>query len=93
MESAERDGSSNSEGVLSLSYSSSFFEWSEDSDVTSESGDLDREPTAVVAPYLYSPEDSDSPSPAENDSNNEDQDEKQTQYYRMVRKYSCMYSL
>ena len=74
MEPAESDHSSDSSSILSLYYSSSSFEGSEESDSTSEHSDLDQEST-VVEPYLYEPEDSDSSLPAEgNSSEHQDED-------------------
>ena len=72
MERIESDCSSDSDSVLSLSYSSSF-EGNEISDAVSESSE-DRGSATAVAPYLYEPEDSDSPSATEDESS-EDQDE------------------
>ena len=52
MERVESDCSSDSDSVLSLSYSSSSFEGNENSDAVSESSE-DRGFTAAVVPYLY----------------------------------------
>ena len=74
MERVESDGSSDSGSVLSLSYSSSSFDGSENGDAASESGESRGSATAV-APYMYGPEDSaESPSPTDDESS-EDQDE------------------
>ena len=59
MDGAESDYSSVNASILSLCYSSSYFERSTDSDSASERGDLERE-SAVLEPYLYEPEDNDS---------------------------------
>ena len=51
-ERVESDCSSDSDSVLSLSYSSSSFEGNENSDAISESSE-DRGLVAAVVPYLY----------------------------------------
>ena len=51
-ERVKSDCSSDSDSVLSLSYSSSSFEGNENSDVVSESSE-DRGPVVAVVPYLY----------------------------------------
>ena len=66
MKPAESDHSSNSSRILSLYYSLSSFEESEESDSALEHSGLDREST-VIELYLYEPEDSSLSSPADSE--------------------------
>ena len=73
MEGAETRSSSNSPIALDLSYSSSSFEWSNSSNGTSETSDVDVQPSlATVEPYMYEPVHSE-PTSASEDSNDENE--------------------
>ena len=74
MERAESDCSSNSDSVLSLSYSSSSFEGNENSDAISEAARIEVTRQRLCHTCIYGPEDSDLLSATEDESS-EDQDE------------------
>ena len=75
MDGVESDCSSDSASILTLCYSSLYFERSTDSDSTSERGVLDME-SAVLEPYLYESEDSDSHASAEEESSDSQDEER-----------------